>query len=84
MWCLWGDDHYLQTNTTQIKVLQIRGTVLIYFDNEKNALNPVFFEGEAAFSHLSGGSICLEVFQLSHRDLLHTALSDFSFPILTF
>ena len=45
------------------------------FDNEKNALNPVFCKGEATFSHPSGGGILGMFFQLGHLDLLHTALS---------
>ena len=51
---------------------------VIIIKNDKNALNPVFWKEEAAFSHLPGGGILGSFFQLGHLDLLHTALSESS------
>ena len=50
--------------------------LLPLFDNEKNALNPVFCKGEAAFSHLSAGGIFGRFFKVGHLDLLHMAFSE--------
>ena len=40
---------------------------LTFFNNVKNALNPVFCKGVAAFNHLPGGGILGRFFQLGSR-----------------